>query len=624
MQSLSLQTPTTLFTYMRKKTKLLLYILLLSICLPTSANSLIWETDFSTEAEFNEWSIYDANADGNTWNFIVGEEPGNAVYNYHYTNPGDDWLISPAITPTETTQIMVKYSFFGSFYSEKMEVYFGNSPIPTSFTEIQAQHDDIKDEINEAYFFVEVEKGKPFHIAFRATSLPYKLRLALLSVQVYNVSSNVATEYPNRVHSKSQLVLAATTKYVVADDKEEIRFAVFHEGKDVTNDAMLFYLNDSGEPSKLDSPYYTCTEAGQHNFFATYGDVSSEDSPLCIKAFHNRPALLEDPYPSSNLFQRNALLIQGTGTRCVYCPNGISAIKDFYAEYPKANQVYHMALHAFTSDDPLYCDAAYILYRNTGLGGFPAVMVDFNKKWGTSGESVNGFKNFLNEHITEALNEEAQTAISAASTYNETTNTISVNVGVKTAQAGLFRVTVALLQDNVYALQSGTYDAEFDKHHSSVRAISPADGNGEMLDCGRCEESGRVYEYSCEFNVADLVQSSYGEYILDVLRDARILVYVQKMNGCVDNVVGCKINEAVSFEYTEDVTEEPSVGIECIDNNPSSQIIRTEIYDLSGAKQASIKGNLKNSDKSMTLPSGVYIIKEQTNIGTRTKKVILP
>ncbi|MBR2862825.1 MAG: hypothetical protein IKB97_04605 [Bacteroidaceae bacterium] len=71
---------------MRKETKLLLYILLLSINLPTSANSLIWETDFSSESEFNEWSIYDTNEDENTWNFSVGEEPSVSI-EYIKNNP---------------------------------------------------------------------------------------------------------------------------------------------------------------------------------------------------------------------------------------------------------------------------------------------------------------------------------------------------------------------------------------------------------------------------------------------------------------------------------------------------------------------------------------------------------
>ncbi|MBR2862826.1 MAG: T9SS type A sorting domain-containing protein [Bacteroidaceae bacterium] len=45
------------------------------------------------------------------------------------------------------------------------------------------------------------------------------------------------------------------------------------------------------------------------------------------------------------------------------------------------------------------------------------------------------------------------------------------------------------------------------------------------------------------------------------------------------------------------------------------------MYDLSGKKQRSIKRNLDNSIK---LPSGIYIIKEQTRTETKTKKVILP
>ena len=604
---------------MKKTTQLLFTILFLCIQFPAGANNLLWETYFDTEDEFNTWTIHDANKDGTTWFFNEKHAFGKAVYEYNYYNSGDDWLISPAIIPTETTQIMVKYTFHGSFYSEKMEVYFGNSPEPASFTQPQAQHDDIKDEITESFFFVNVKEGEPFYLAFHATSLPYKLRLSLISIQIYNMGNDVAKEYPNRVYADHQLVMAATSKFADTSKNEEIQFADFHEGKEVTEESTIYYVNPYGEPTALSTPYFMCTEAGQHQFYATYGELHTAHTPLYIQGLHYRPELPADSLPTATLFTPNALLIQGTGIRCSYCPNGITAIQEFYDESPMAEQVHHIALHAFTMDDPLYCDAADLLFNKTGLSAFPAMMINFNKKWGTTGEYVNGFKNFMNTHITEALSENPQTGISLASTYHESTNTISVNVGIKTAKAGIFRVTAVLVQDNVYAPQAGTYEPSHDIHHSSVRAISPADGNGALLNCGKAEEKGKVYAYSCEFDVSNLVSSSYNNYTLDVLRDARIVVYVQRMDGYVDNVISCKMNESVAYDYQEGATEDPTVGID--HKSIPSPVLETEVYDLSGTRYKIVQGQLT---QSVSLPTGVYLLREKTKSGIRTRKVLMP
>lgn len=71
------------------------------LSLSLSAQNVLWETDFGSEDDFARWQVIDANADGVTWNYESGGMPSPVVYRYHYTNSGDDWLISPPITVTE-------------------------------------------------------------------------------------------------------------------------------------------------------------------------------------------------------------------------------------------------------------------------------------------------------------------------------------------------------------------------------------------------------------------------------------------------------------------------------------------------------------------------------------------
>ena len=134
--------------------------------------------------------------------------------------------------------------------------------------------------------------------------------------------------------------------------------------------------------------------------------------------------------------------------------------------------------------------------------------------------------------------------------YDEATGVISVNTGIKCDEPSKYKVTAMLVQDNVYFRQTGTQNTDFYVHEAGVKSISPKSGTGFLLNCGDATERGEVYEYSCEFNASELVQESMSQYTLDVLRDARIIVYVQD-GKIVDNVVSCGMNQSVGFDYQD-------------------------------------------------------------------------
>lgn len=107
---------------MRKISTFLLFLMLSVVSAHADA---IYTTAFETVDEFNTWTVVDANSDGATWLFNEEGTPSKVAYKYDYFNNGDDWLISPAITPSETGTLIVKYTFSGSMYGESMEVYSG-------------------------------------------------------------------------------------------------------------------------------------------------------------------------------------------------------------------------------------------------------------------------------------------------------------------------------------------------------------------------------------------------------------------------------------------------------------------------------------------------------------------
>ena len=54
----------------------------------------IYKTDFSTEEEFQKWTVIDANGDNATWKFDAEGSQSHVYYPYSATNQADDWQVT--------------------------------------------------------------------------------------------------------------------------------------------------------------------------------------------------------------------------------------------------------------------------------------------------------------------------------------------------------------------------------------------------------------------------------------------------------------------------------------------------------------------------------------------------
>lgn len=156
----------------------------LALSLPGRAQT-IFQTSFSTQEEFNQWVYIDANKDGSTWTFSESNEEGQrCYYNYNSVNDGDDWLISPAITPDADGPLLIRYHYKGGFYGEAMKVYSGTDATAAAMTTLLANHTDILGEDYGNYIVVDGKAGKAFRIGFYACSGANKFRLYLKDFSV--------------------------------------------------------------------------------------------------------------------------------------------------------------------------------------------------------------------------------------------------------------------------------------------------------------------------------------------------------------------------------------------------------------------------------------------------------
>ena len=159
------------------------------ICLSVAKADALYSTDFSTQEEFDRWTVVDVNVDQKTWSFDDGGDPSKIFYSYHGTNSADDWFISPAITPTESGTVAINYVVYGSSYVEKLEVMAGNAATVEAMTTRLSDVNSLMAEKTSFVCLLDVTANQPFHIGFHAVSDPDKWRLYLCNLSV-NFTTN--------------------------------------------------------------------------------------------------------------------------------------------------------------------------------------------------------------------------------------------------------------------------------------------------------------------------------------------------------------------------------------------------------------------------------------------------
>ena len=88
---------------------------------------LPYTNDFANDNAFAEFGIIDVNEDGKTWTLNTS---GYAQYTYNTNNPGDDWLISPAIKleAGKLYHFAIDAASYSTNYPETFEVKMGVEP----------------------------------------------------------------------------------------------------------------------------------------------------------------------------------------------------------------------------------------------------------------------------------------------------------------------------------------------------------------------------------------------------------------------------------------------------------------------------------------------------------------
>ncbi len=241
----------------------------------TAGAQVVYQTDFSTEEEFNKWTVIDANGDNTTWKFDADGSQSKVYYPYSSVNDADDWLISPELTATKTGKVMINYTVYGTLYGEKMEVYTGAST-ETYYMTKRATYDNIISERTTDYFLLDVTEGKKFRVAFRATSLADTWRFYMCEFLVKHVDKVVDLSVDNVLSPVSGSGLT---------DAETVKVNIVNNGSDASENFKVAYKVDGGEPVVENVAATLGSGESMEYTFATKVDLSTPRHKYTIKAY---------------------------------------------------------------------------------------------------------------------------------------------------------------------------------------------------------------------------------------------------------------------------------------------------------------------------------------------------
>lgn len=337
-------------------------------------------------------------------------------------------------------------------------------------------------------------------------------------------------------------------------------------GEEVITEDVVIYDQDFNVVDMPDFKF-TAKKAGDHVLWASYGTYNSEE--ITIKAIDVPiPETPADPAPESTSFKTRVLLTEFTTTGCSYCPNMKSLLHRTLAEAEYADKVVLTACHSGLVNS--MADLAYI--RTTfddfcNAGNFPTVNFDMYYSFDNYTIGTSEMQGMIDDFHA------SKEAVAAGIAVNSSVDgdKVIVKATVKAAEDGAYRVGAFLLEDGIYAIQSGGSAEEWmNTHDGVIRFIDSKYYNKSGKDqyfgysVGNIEK-GQTADYVFDWDL-DVIWSEgalngemYGGVYWDefVMENLHLVVFVSTVGTdskgnqyyYVNNVIDCPINGMTPYEY---------------------------------------------------------------------------
>lgn len=276
---------------------------------------------------------------------------------------------------------------------------------------------------------------------------------------------------------------------------ESITFSVTYADEDVTSEATIY---DYYTKSEVTNPY-TPAEAAERVFYATYNNRSSKVLTVNVIPEYT-PALPEDAQPDSYAFNQRLLIVDHTGVGCGYCPNMKSTLKSLEENANYAHKFNTVYAYSYSQNEVCYSSASktfwnyYTVICSTSympLTGYPSATFNYCRNFAAA-------TGHMKTKIDEYWDESPSASVALAANIKD--GKYVINVEVKSAKTQNIHIALWVLEDDIYAKQSGGYEEWMNNHHSVLRdcltVVSQSDISG--IDFGYIQAHttmSRVYQY---------------------------------------------------------------------------------------------------------------------------------
>lgn len=376
----------------------------------------------------------------------------------------------------------------------------------------------------------------------------------------FSVERNRATEKRNAKISVSymgtELTLfvdqdAASNEVTLTANKsvvksgEQIAFTVIYEGEDVTASSTI-HANYTNE--EVSNPY-TTTESGDMSFYAKYNGIKSKLCSVTVTPAY-APEFPVDAAPESYDFNQRVLLVDHTGLGCGYCPYMKEAIKEASenANYKdKFNVVYS---YSYSSSEVCYTSTSKTLfnyYQNICstskigmyLTGYPSTTFNYN-------HNTAGNYNMVQSQINEVWDENPTASIALAAKIEG--DKIVISTSVKSSKTQNVKLSLWVLEDDIYATQSNATASWMHTHHNVLRdaptKVSATDISG--VDFGYIEANSTMSRVM-EFDLFAASSWKKENFKVIAIISAPSEKYDNKYE--VVNTAICEMGSSIGFDY---------------------------------------------------------------------------
>lgn len=344
---------------------------------------------------------------------------------------------------------------------------------------------------------------------------------------------------------------AASNEVMLSVDKsmvksgEQVTFTVIYEGEDVTASSTI-HANYTNE--QVSNPY-TTTESGDLSFYAKYNGIKSKICSVTVTPAY-APEFPVDSNPESYNFNQRILMVDHTGLGCGYCPYMKEAIKEASenANYKdKFNVVYS---YSYSSSEVCYTSTSKTLfnyYQNICstskigmyLTGYPSTTMNYN-------HNTAGNYNMVQSQINEVWDENPTASIALAPKIEG--DKIVVSASVKSSKTQNVKLSLWVLEDDIYATQSNATASWMHTHHNVLRdaptKVSATDISG--VDFGYVE-AGTTLSRVMEFDLFTASSWKRENFKVIAIISAPSEKYDNKYE--VVNTAICEFGSSIGFDY---------------------------------------------------------------------------